>query len=75
MQSGEIQMSQTLIINPIEEFVADIKHRVRDNGGYCLYAEKTSKANKCPKYCKSSDECLCGMYIKDISYQDPEEGT
>lgn len=68
-------MKAGFIANPIDEFVEDIKRRVRDNGGYCLYAEKTDKNHKCPKYCKPMDECLCGMYIKDITNSDAPEGT
>lgn len=55
-------------LNPIEEHVEYIKRRVRDNGGYCLYADKGSKKNKCPKFCKHTDECPCGMYIQDSDH-------
>ena len=57
-------MKQGFILNPIEEFVDDIRHLVRDNGGYCIHAEKGNKQNKCPKYCKNLDDCPCGMFIK-----------
>lgn len=59
-------MKDGYILNPIDEYVATIKQRVRDNGGYCLYADKNNKKNKCPKYCKNTSECLCGMYIQSI---------
>ncbi len=39
-------MKAGFIANPIDEFVEDIKRRVRDNGGYCIYAEKTDKNHK-----------------------------
>lgn len=53
------------ILNPVEEYVNTVKQRVRDNGGYCLYADKSSKKNKCPKYCKSLPFCPCAMYVPD----------
>lgn len=56
-------MKSGFMINPIEEHVEYVKRRVRDNGGYCIYAEKGDKKNKCPKHCKNSDNCPCGMYI------------
>ncbi len=58
-------MKPGFVINPIEEMVKDIKYRVKDNGGYCLYAEKGNKKNKCDKCCRDWDDCPCGMYIKD----------
>lgn len=54
-----------LELNQDEEFVENIRKRVRDNGGYCLYEEKNNKANKCPKPCKRSGECMCGLYISN----------
>lgn len=65
-------MKQGFMLNPIDEFVDSIRRRVRDNGGYCLYADKGCKQNKCPKYCKSLPDCPCGMYIKEtVSEQQP----
>lgn len=60
-------MKQGFILNPIDEFVDSIRRRVRDNGGYCLYADKGCKQNKCPKYCKNTPDCPCGMYIKETA--------
>lgn len=58
-------------LNPVEEFVDDIRRQVKDNGGYCIYLDKNSKANKCPKPCRNNeDRCMCGMYIK--SYGDDD---
>lgn len=54
-----------MTLNPDEYFVAELKRRIKDNGNYCLYEEKGDKKNKCPKPCKHSDECPCGMYIKE----------
>ncbi len=65
-------MKPGFILNPIEEFVDDIKRLVRDNGGYCLHAEKGVKANKCPKYCKQMDSCPCGMYIPEQEEYDEQ---
>jgi len=62
-------MSPGFILNPIDEFVESIRKRVRDNGGYCLYAEKGDKKNKCPKCCKKADSCPCGMYIKETTIE------
>ena len=54
-------------LNPVEEFVDDLRKQIKDNGGYCLFADKNSKANKCPKPCKNNEEnCMCGMYIKSL---------
>lgn len=60
-------MKSGFILNPIDEFVDHIRRQVRDNGGYCLHADKGCKQNKCPKYCKHQPDCPCGMYIKDES--------
>lgn len=52
-------------LNPAEEFIDNIRRQVKDNGGYCIYLDKNSKANKCPKPCKNNeDRCMCGMYIR-----------
>ncbi len=62
-------MKTGFVLNPIEEYVNTIRRRVRDHGGYCLYAEKGDKRNKCPKYCKTLPDCPCGMYIEDSTTQ------
>lgn len=36
------------ILNPDEEFVRNLKKRIKSNGGYCLNKEKNTKDNKCP---------------------------
>lgn len=58
-------MKTNFILNPVEEYVDIMRQRVRDNGGYCLYADKSSKKNKCPKYCKDMPTCMCDMYIQE----------
>lgn len=58
-------MKTGFILNPVDEYVAVIRQRVRNNGGYCLYADKNSKKNKCPKYCKNQPDCPCDMYIRE----------
>lgn len=53
------------ILNPDEEFVSNLRQRIKDNGKYCLYTDKNNKKNKCPKPCRNG-ECLCGMYIPSV---------
>lgn len=63
-------MKSGYILNPVEEYVNNVKQRVKDNGGYCLYADKNSKKNKCPKYCKAMPDCPCDMYIQESTVTD-----
>lgn len=52
-------------LNPVDEFVRDLRYQIKDNGGYCIYRDKNTKTNKCPKPCRNrEDACMCGMYIK-----------
>lgn len=63
------------IRNPDDEFVSNLKDRIKDNNGYCLYAEnRNSKQSKCTKWCKKdASKCMCGMYIQsDDSLQGEE---
>lgn len=53
------------VLNPNDEVVKYIKTQVRENNGYCICCEEHSKATKCPKACKKSKHCPCGMYIPD----------
>lgn len=57
-------MKQGFELNPVEEFVYEIKRRIRDNNGYCIEADEKCKQNKCPKYCKNMNDCPCGLYIR-----------
>ena len=57
-------MKEGYMKNPDDEFVRNLKKRIKSNGGYCPNKEKTSKANKCP--CKAFEKtgaCDCGLYI------------
>lgn len=57
-------MKDGYILNPDEEFVRNLKKRIKSNGGYCLNKEKNTKDNKCP--CLAFEEkgvCDCGLYI------------
>lgn len=58
-------MKAGFILNPVDEYVTIIRQKIRDNGGYCIHADKNNKKNKCPKYCKSLPTCPCDMYIKE----------
>lgn len=53
------------MLHPDPEFVQNIRYRVKENNGWCLYCQnKNNKANKCPKACKRrAENCMCGMYI------------
>lgn len=55
------------VLNPCEQFVENLRARIKDNNSWCLYAEnKNDKRNKCPKACKRNAQlCMCGMYIKE----------
>lgn len=51
-----------------KELVAEIKQKLKDNGGYCPCRLEQTKDTKCP--CKEFreqnkvGECHCGLYVK-----------
>jgi ferredoxin-thioredoxin reductase catalytic subunit len=54
-------------INPDKDLVADIRNRLKENGGYCPCRIAKTEENKC--MCKEfreqeEGECHCGLYIK-----------
>lgn len=61
-------MKEGFYLNPDDNYVAYIKKQIKENNGYCIYEDQHSKVTKCPKACKKSDTCPCGMYIKDYGY-------
>lgn len=65
-------MKHGFMLNPIEEFVNEIKRRIKDNNGYCIEADEKTKQNKCPKYCKNMSDCPCGLYIQSNHRVDSE---
>ncbi len=59
-----------VILNPDEEYVREIKHRLKDNNGYCPCSLLKTPETKC--MCKEFREmeegaCHCGLYIKTVS--------
>ena len=56
------------MLNPDNRIVKDIKKQIKQHNGYCpLKLEKTADT-KCPclDY-RTTGDCECGLYIKDIS--------
>lgn len=56
-----------IIQNPDREYAADVKRRVKDNGGFCPCRLVKNAYTKC--MCKEFREqksgmCHCGLYIK-----------
>ena len=58
--------------NPDEDFVREMKHRLKENNGYCPCAVSKNKDTKCK--CRSFREqvkrgepgtCTCGLYIAE----------
>lgn len=59
------------ILNPDDEFVKNLKKRIKDNGKYCLNKPKGNNDNKCPcKEYRETGDCACGMYIEDPNDND-----
>lgn len=57
----------TIRTNPDKALVADIRNRLKENGGYCPCRLTKTEDTKCP--CKEfmeqeEGECHCGLYIK-----------
>ena len=59
-----------VVQNPDREYVAEIKHKLKENNGYCLCALYKNKDTKCK--CKDFREqiargeagsCNCGLWI------------
>lgn len=58
-------MSTHVIKNPDDEFVRNLKKRIRDNSGFCPCKLDKVKDNKCP--CvefRTTGYCCCGLYIQ-----------
>ena len=54
-----------IIQNPDEEFVRNLKKRIKQNNKFCPCQVERSKDTKCPcKLFRETEECLCGLYIK-----------
>ena len=59
-------MKEGYILNPDDEFVRGLRKRIRQNGGYCLNKDKSTKDNKCPCLAfEETGECDCGLYINN----------
>ena len=56
-----------IIQNPDKKFVAEIRHKLKENNGYCPCSLIKSEDTKCMcKEFRETDEgmCHCGLYIK-----------
>ncbi len=54
-------------INPDPEFVAEMKRKIKENGGYCPCSLVKSEDTKCPcKAFRDMEEgtCHCNLYTK-----------
>lgn len=52
------------IINPDDEFVKNLKKRIKYNNGFCPCKIEKTQDNKCPcKDFRETRECHCGLYI------------
>lgn len=56
--------------NPNKELVADIRAKLKENGGYCPCSLITNNSTKCPceEFRNQIDneipgECHCGLYV------------
>jgi len=57
-------------LNPDEEYVKEVKCRLKDNNGYCPCSLLKTPETKCMcKEFREMDEgmCHCGLYIKTTS--------
>jgi ferredoxin-thioredoxin reductase catalytic subunit len=60
---------QRIFINPDEEYVNEIRQKLKENDGYCPCRLTKSEDTKC--MCKEFKEqedgyCHCGLYFKEI---------
>lgn len=52
-------------LNPDDNFVKNLKKRIKSNNKYCLNKPKGDQDNKCPcKDFRENGNCECGMYFK-----------
>lgn len=64
-------MTYETILNPDEEFVRNLKKRIKDNGKHCPNQKEKNRDTKCPcLHFRETDECLCGLYIKVPAEED-----
>lgn len=57
-----------IVLNPDKEYVAEIKHQLKANSGYCPCTLIKTPDTKCMcKAFREMDEgmCHCGLYIKE----------
>ena len=57
-----------ILMNPDKEYAAEIKRKLKDNGGYCPCSPVKDDSTKC--MCKEFREqkegmCHCGLFIKE----------
>lgn len=67
-------MKHGYMLNPDEEFVRNLRKRIKANSGYCPCRMTKSPDTKCP--CVdfvTNGECHCGLYIKDPCAELDEE--
>ena len=74
----DLLMKAGFILNPDDEFVRNLKKRIKANSGYCPCAIVKNQDTKCPcKDFREEGECHCGLYIKnpcEIFGEDLNEG-
>ena len=66
-------MRYQTVKNPDKEFVKGFRKKLKDNGGSCPCRPVKTPDTKCPctEY-RTTDECICGLYIKVPTYDDEE---
>lgn len=53
-------------LNPDAEFVANLRRRIKQNGGYCPCKYDKKPENKCPcQDFRQHRDCDCGLYLKE----------
>ena len=53
------------MLNPDEEFVRNLKKRIKENNKFCPCQVNKNRDTKCPCLLfRETEECLCGLYIK-----------
>ena len=58
------------MLNPDDEFVRNLKKRIKQKNKFCPNQEARSKDTKCPCLLfRETEQCLCGLYIKVLDYE------
>lgn len=60
-------MKDGYMLNPDDEFVSNLKKKIKSNGKYCQNKERGVADNKCPcRIFRETGECECGLYVPEV---------